>query len=145
MLTWWNKLQHLPRDARDTLFLLAVIAWVILPHVEHLPIWCSALAAAVILWRGTLAWQSKPLPSKWWLLILLAATIALTLFSHRTLVGKDAGVTLIVALLTLKMMELRAKRDAFVVFFLGFFTMLTISFSRKVCPLVQREFCVRTH
>jgi protein-glutamine gamma-glutamyltransferase len=125
MRSLWEKLTHLPRDARDTLFLLAVIAWVILPHTEHLPLWCSGLAAAVIVWRGCLAWRGKPLPSKWWLLALLALTIGLTLFSHRTLVGKDAGVTLIVALLTLKMLELRAKRDAFVVFFLGFFTMLT--------------------
>jgi hypothetical protein len=48
-----------------------------------------------------------------------------TLFTHRTLLGRDAGVTLIVVLLTLKTLELRARRDAFVVFFLGFFTMLT--------------------
>ena len=51
--------------------------------------------------------------------------MAATLFSHRTLLGRDAGVTLIVVLLTLKTLELRARRDAFVVFFLGFFTMLT--------------------
>jgi hypothetical protein len=47
------------------------------------------------------------------------------LFTHRTLLGRDAGVTLIVVLLALKTLELRARRDAFVVFFLGFFTMLT--------------------
>jgi hypothetical protein len=45
--------------------------------------------------------------------------------THRTLLGRDAGVTLIVVLLALKTLELRARRDAFVVFFLGFFTMLT--------------------
>lgn len=120
-----SQLQHLPRDARDTLFLLGVIAWVILPQTQHLPIWCSVLAAIVLVWRGTLAWQSKPLPSKWWLVGLLAITIAATLFTHRTLLGRDAGVTLIVVLLSLKTLELRARRDAFVVFFLGFFTMLT--------------------
>src|SRR6185369_12902265 len=37
----------------------------------------------------------------------------------------DAGVTLVVLLLALKTLELRARRDAFVVFFLGFFAMLT--------------------
>ncbi len=125
MLKWLDKLRHLPRDARDTLFLLGVIAWVIMPQTPHLPIWCSALAGIVLVWRGRLAWLGKPLPSKWWLVGLLILTIAATLFSHRTLLGRDAGVTLIVVLLTLKTLELRARRDAFVVFFLGFFTMLT--------------------
>jgi protein-glutamine gamma-glutamyltransferase len=125
MLNLLNKLRHLPRDARDTLFLLAVIAWVILPQTQHLPLWCSALAAIVLVWRGKLAWENKPLPSKWWLFGLLLVTIAATLFTHRTILGRDAGVTLIVVLLSLKTLELRARRDAFVVFFLGFFTMLT--------------------
>ena len=40
-----SRLNSLPRDARDTLFLLLVIAWVLLPQVNELPLWCSALAA----------------------------------------------------------------------------------------------------
>ncbi len=125
MLSWLSQLRHLPRDARDTLFLLGVIAWVIVPQTPHLPLWCSALAAIVLVWRGHLAYASKPLPSKWWLVGLLILTIGATLLTHRTVLGRDAGVTLIVVLLTLKTLELRARRDAFVVFFLGFFTMLT--------------------
>ena len=125
MLRLIDKLRHLPRDARDTLFLLAVIAWVILPQVQQLPLWCSGLAAVVLIWRARIAWLGKSLPSKWWLLGLLIVTIAATLMTHRTILGRDAGVTLIVVLFTLKTLELRARRDAFVVFFLGFFTMLT--------------------
>jgi len=120
-----KKLHNLPRDSRDTLFLLAVIAWVILPQAEHLPLWCSALAAGVLLWRGWLAVNSRKLPTRWWLLGLLVLTVAATFATHRTLLGQEAGVTLIVVLLALKTLELRARRDAFVVFFLGFFMMLT--------------------
>ncbi|ABE45062.1 transglutaminaseTgpA domain-containing protein [Polaromonas sp. JS666] len=120
-----TRLTTLPREARDTLFLLLVIAWVLLPQVGNLPLWCSALAGAVLVWRGWLTLQSRPLPGKWWLVGLLALTIAATLMTHRTLLGRDAGVTLLVVLLTLKTLELRARRDAFVVFFLGFFCMLS--------------------
>ncbi|KQP35915.1 transglutaminase [Pseudorhodoferax sp. Leaf274] len=116
---------ELPRDGRDTLFLLAVIGWILLPQVARLPLWCSLLAGAVLLWRGWIALGARPLPSRWWLAALLALTLGLTLMSHRTLLGRDAGVTLLVSLLALKTLELRARRDAFVVFFLGFFTMLT--------------------
>lgn len=120
-----DKLSHLPRDARDTLFLLAVIAWVIAPQTAYLPLWCSALAACVLLWRARIAWQGQSLPSKGWLISLLIVTVGATLATHRTVLGREAGTTLIVVLLTLKTLELRAQRDAFVVFFLGFFTMLT--------------------
>lgn len=120
-----NKLTTLPRDSRDTLFLLAVIGWILLPQVARLPGWCSALALAMLLWRGWLAVTLRPLPGKWWLLGLLLVTLAATLATYRTLLGRDPGVTMIVVLLALKTLELRARRDAFVVFFLGFFTLLT--------------------
>jgi protein-glutamine gamma-glutamyltransferase len=120
-----TRLDALPRESRDTLFLLLVIGWIILPQVGNLPVWCSLLAAAVLGWRGWLAVASRPLPGKGWLLTLLAITLAATFATHRTVLGRDAGVTLIVVLLALKTLELRAKRDAFVIFFLGFFTMLT--------------------
>ncbi|CAN7335806.1 transglutaminaseTgpA domain-containing protein [Polaromonas sp. LjRoot131] len=120
-----NRLQSLPRDARDTLFLLAVIAWILLPQVNELPLWCSALAGTVLLWRGWLAVKTQPLPTRFWLVLLTAVTLAATWLTHRTLLGRDAGVTLLVVLLTLKTLELRARRDAFVIFFLGFFCMLS--------------------
>jgi transglutaminase-like putative cysteine protease len=120
-----RELAALPRDARDTLFLLAVIALIVLPQASNLPWWCSAITAMVLVWRGMLAVEARPLPGKWWRVGLLALTLAATFATHRTLLGRDAGVTLVVVLLALKTLELRARRDAFVLFFLGFFAMLT--------------------
>ncbi|MFZ4286769.1 transglutaminaseTgpA domain-containing protein [Variovorax sp. HJSM1_2] len=120
-----QTLAALPRDSRDTLFLLVVVAWVVLPQIGNLPWWVSLGAGCLLAWRGWLAWHARPLPNRWWLLALLGLAMLATLATHRTLVGRDAGVTLVVLLLVLKTLELRARRDAFVVFFLGFFTMLT--------------------
>lgn len=124
-MTLRQTLASLPRDARDTLFLLFVIVWVIAPQISNLPVWTSLLASGVLLWRGWLAWKGRPLPGRWTVAALLAVAVAGTLFTHRTILGREAGVTLIVMLLALKMLELRARRDAMVVFFLGFFTMLS--------------------
>ncbi|WP_310564239.1 DUF3488 and transglutaminase-like domain-containing protein [Hydrogenophaga sp.] len=115
----------LPRDARDTLFLLAVIGWIAAMQIPHVPWWCSAMVAGVLGWRTALTLRGQPLPGWPWRLGLLALTLGATWLTHRTLLGRDAGVTLIVVLLALKTLELRARRDAFVVFFLGFFTLLT--------------------
>jgi protein-glutamine gamma-glutamyltransferase len=120
-----STLTHLPRDTRDTLFLLLVIGWVVAPMLGELPLWCGPLTGAVMLWRGQLAWRGLPLPSRWWRLGLLVVAVGATLLSFKTLLGRDAGVTLVVVLLALKTLELRAQRDAFVVFFLSFFLMLT--------------------
>jgi transglutaminase-like putative cysteine protease len=120
-----KSLQSLPRDTRDTLFLLAVIAWVVAMQIGHIPWWCTALTAGVLAWRTVLALKGLPLPSWAWRMGLLALTLGATWVTHRTLLGRDAGVTLIVVLLALKTLELRARRDAFVVFFLAFFTLLT--------------------
>jgi transglutaminase-like putative cysteine protease len=121
----WPGWAHLPRDARDTLFLLVVIAWTVLPHVPYLPAWCSVLVATVLAWRGAIAVRNAALPSRWVVFGVLVAVAVLTWWSHRTLLGKDAGITLVVSMMALKTLELRARRDAFVVFFLGFFLVLT--------------------
>jgi transglutaminase-like putative cysteine protease len=121
----WPGWRHLPRDTRDTLFQLAVIAWTILPHAAHLAPWCIGLSALMLAWRAQLALAGSALPGRWSVLAVLAVAVGLTLWTERTLLGKEAGVTLLVVLMALKTLELRARRDAMVVFFLGFFLVLT--------------------
>jgi transglutaminase-like putative cysteine protease len=120
-----QTLKNLPREARDTLFLLAVIAWVIAPQVSNLPLWCSGMATALLLWRAYLAVRGFTLPARWWLLGLLVVATGATYYTHHTLLGRDAGVTYVVVLLSLKTLEMRGQRDTFVIFFLGFFTLLS--------------------
>ncbi len=125
LLQLWPGWRHLPRDSRDTLFQLAVIGWTIVPHVTHPAPWCVALTALMLFWRAQLALSNAPLPSRWAVAGVLLVAAALTLWSERTLLGKEAGVTMLVVLMALKTLELRARRDAMVVFFLGFFLVLT--------------------
>ncbi|HLL12773.1 MAG TPA: transglutaminaseTgpA domain-containing protein [Rubrivivax sp.] len=120
-----ERAAHLPRDARDTLFHLAVIAWAVAPHLLHLPPWCGVMTAALLSWRARLALRGGALPKRWVVSALLLLASALTLWGERTLLGKEAGITMLVVLMALKTLELRARRDALVVFFLGFFLVLT--------------------
>lgn len=114
-----------PRETRDTLFQLALIAWVVGPHLTHLAPWVAAFTALVLLWRARLALRGAPLPGRWLLGGVLAAAVGLTVLTEQSLLGKTAGITLLVLLMALKTLELRARRDALVVFFLGFFLVLT--------------------
>ena len=80
----------------------------------------------MLLWRGRLALANgaaaRPLGAAS-RCSLLAAGLTLLVVPHAARQG--AGVTLLVVLMALKTLELRARRDAFVVFFLGFFLVLT--------------------
>jgi transglutaminase-like putative cysteine protease len=120
-----QRLTHLPRDTRDTLFYLVVIGWTIAPHLLHLPPWCGVMALALLAWRARLAFNAGALPGRWVVTGLLVLAAGLTLWVERTLLGKEAGITLLVVLMSLKTLELRARRDALVVLFLGFFLVLT--------------------
>ena len=125
LLPHWPGWTRLPRETRDTFFLLGVIAWTVLPHASHLPAWAIALTAAVLLWRARLAMTGGALPGRAVLIVVVLLAMAGTYWSYQTLLGKEPGIALAVALMALKTLELRARRDAFVVFFLGFFIVLT--------------------
>lgn len=115
----------LSREGRDTLWLLGVLALSIYPHASHLPWWCIGGVSAALLWRAYLAIQDAALPPRWVLLVALAVSVALTIASFQSIFGREAGVTLVSVLAGLKTLELRARRDAFVVTSLGFFLILT--------------------
>jgi transglutaminase-like putative cysteine protease len=117
-----QRIDALPRDARDTLFLLAVSLLLVFPLFLHLPLWTSALVVALLAWRAVLAWRGASLPRRWVLALILFLSAALTLWEFHTVLGRDAGVALLCVLLGLKSLEMRSRRDAHVLFFLGFFT-----------------------
>lgn len=122
MKIWLNTLT---REARDTLWLLGMLALVLVPHVPRLPWWSSTLAALALGWRAWLAVHDAPLPRRPLLMALLAATMACTWLTFGTVLGREAGTALVVMLTTLKSLELRARRDALVCLYLGFFLVLT--------------------
>src|SRR5690606_7749701 len=68
------------------------------------------------------------LPRRWLLVPLTILIIGGVYFSHRTLFGRDAGVTLLVVLLALKLLEMRTLRDVVVTTVLAYFLALSAFF-----------------
>jgi transglutaminase-like putative cysteine protease len=113
------------RERRDMLVLLAAVGLVVAPHIDHLPWWANAVLALLFGWRTWLTITQRPLPGRGAMLPLLLSAGAAVYLEHGTLVGRDAGVTFLLLLMALKLLELRARRDVFVVIFLAFFILLT--------------------
>jgi len=129
-----ERLQRLPRDKADTLLLLAAALMVLAPHFGHLPLWTSGAVCAILLWRAALTWRGRRMPSFWILLPASLAAMAGVYASYRSLLGRDPGVAMLALLLAFKLLEMRARRDLFVVVFLGFFVLLTTFFYAQGIP-----------
>lgn len=119
------RLANLPRDKADTLLLLAAAVLVLAPHTAHLPLWVSLLCGATLLWRAAITLQGKRMPPSLLLLPLAAGAMLGVMHTYQTLLGRDAGVAMLVLLVAFKMLEMHARRDLFVVVFLCFFLVLT--------------------
>lgn len=115
----------LPRDKADTLLLLGSALLVLLPHARHLPPWISLLCGAVLSWRAAITLRGKRMPSSLVLLPIAVLAMIGVQTSYQTLLGRDAGVAMLVLLVAFKMLEMHARRDLFVVIFLCFFLVLT--------------------
>jgi len=115
----------LPRDKSDTLLLIGACALVMMPHAWHLPAWATLAASGLLLWRGWITFRGKRMPARWLLLPVVTLLMLGVYNSYRTFLGREAGVCMLVLLLALKLLEMRARRDLFVVTFLSFFVLLT--------------------
>ncbi|WP_423019332.1 transglutaminaseTgpA domain-containing protein [Undibacterium sp. Di27W] len=121
----------LSRDKADTLLLIFACFFVLLPHAEHVKWWVSVSCALLLTWRGWLTLSGRRLPPALLLLPVAILMMAGVYLTHRTFLGREAGVTMLVLLLTCKLLEMHAKRDLFVVIFLGFFLLLTSFFYQQ--------------
>jgi protein-glutamine gamma-glutamyltransferase len=127
----------LPRDKSDTLLLLAACATVLLPHFLHLAWWTSLICGGLMLWRAWITLRGQRLPPLWLLLPLAALTMSAVYLDYRTWFGRDTGVAMLTLLLTFKLLEMRARRDLFVVLLLSFFLLLTTFFySQSILSLM---------
>ena len=119
---------------RSTVWITLALAMVAAPHTERLPLWLSALAAIFCVWRLYLARTRLELPPRWLLIFIVAAGAAGILLEYRTLFGRDAGVALLVLMISLKLMETRTQRDGMVLVFIGYFLVITNFFYTQSIP-----------
>jgi transglutaminase-like putative cysteine protease len=128
---------------RQTLWLTASLVMVAAPHAERVPWWLTLLAATLIAWRLYLARQRLPLPHRAVLLLVVLATTAGVYLHYGTIFGRDAGVALLVVMLTLKVLEMRTVRDGMLLIFLSYFLVITnFLYSQTIPTAIYMLVCV---
>lgn len=125
-MKWWPARKASPAIPRISLvWLLVAQALVILPHLSHLPVWIAGLWLVCATWRIQVFRMRTSYPGALTKSLMLLAAAVGVYASRGSLIGLDAGVALLIATFLLKLVELKTRRDALVLVFLGFFVVVT--------------------
>ena len=119
------SVRPMSRDKADTLLLLFSCSLVLALHVAHLPLWIPLLSMTLLVWRAWITFHGNRMPSNWLLVPLAFIAMALVLSVYKTIFNRDAGVAMLVLLVSFKLLEMRAKQDLFSVVFVSFFLILS--------------------
>ena len=120
-----DALADLPIPQRLLTALLLLLGALLAPHISNLSPLILAFFYMTMLWRLIAQRRPEILPGRWLLLSLMIGALALVFFTTNVTDGRLAGTALLVAMLGLKLLELRARRDIHITVFLGFFLVLT--------------------
>ena len=107
------------------MWLLIAQTLVIIPHLLHVPLWLIGVWLGCAAWRVQVFRMRWPFPNAWIKAALMIASGFAVYLSRGGLVGLDAAVALLITAFILKLLEMRTRRDALVLIFLGYFTVVT--------------------
>jgi transglutaminase-like putative cysteine protease len=100
-------------------------------HMDMLPVWCTATAAAAVLWRWLHMRGKLPLPHPAVRILLAMMLLAAVLATFRTIGGVTAGGALLIAMGAAKLLETRTARDAVVVATVALILVLAAGLDRQ--------------
>lgn len=108
-----------PRELQEIGLLMGLVC---LPHLIMQPLWLGlTLSLCVIIFCSLTPLMRSKIP-RWLSLFLAVVSLGVVFQAHETLIGRDGGVAILVALSIIKLYETRTLRDAHSMFLLSLFT-----------------------
>ena len=120
-----------PPDNRALCWAAAAFAGGLLLNIDHLPVWVSAAALVLIVWRLAATVARVPVPGMIARTVLAAAVVVAVLTRFHTLNGLAAGTALLVLMAALKLLETFRRRDRLVLVGAGLFLLLAACLDRE--------------
>ncbi len=118
-----KQAEQLPRPA--LLWIIVAQAMLLVPHLPRVPIWVIAVYIIAFVWRVQAYRGRVPLPGRWLKVALSGAASGGIVLSFGSLLGMEPMVAFLLTAFALKLTEMRSRKDAYVVIFLGYFVCLT--------------------
>ena len=104
---------------------LGALAFSVLPHVQYLPIWVTAIFAGCSAWRWQVERRRWRLPPAWLRILLSLLCFVGVLVSYESVSGVGPGSALLAVMAALKLMETKRRRDQFVLLFISIFLIMS--------------------
>lgn len=120
-----SVLEQRPIQPSLLIAVVIMLVLVVIPHVWNLNIWITGFFFLSAILRLAVWYQRKKLPNRW-VLMLLVFVALINLFLHVDYTnGRAFGVAMLVAMLGLKLLELKDRRGLYITVFLGYFLIIT--------------------
>ena len=117
-------------------FLVSILV-AYLPHLTHVPVWAFAGALLLTSWRFYLRFKHLSLPSKGFRYLLAGTILIAVILTYRAFLGRDPGMTALILLSSLKLLESEKPRDYQFVLYIGYFLVLgNFLYSQTIPALV---------
>lgn len=127
----------------DSLWITLALAMAALPHAARTPWWVTAVAATFVVWHLYNIRTRLAVPGRWATAVMVVGVAAAVYLQFRTIFGRDPGIALLIAMLALKLLEMKTAREAALLLALGFFLVLTnFLFSQTILTAVYLLVCV---
>lgn len=107
---------------RATVFwILIAQCTVFLVHLSSVPLWLTALYFSCLIWRVGIYQGRWSYPNKWLKGLLIVTAFVAVFFSYHSITGAKGGVALLLLAFAYKSLEMKQKRDAYLVVVLAYF------------------------
>ena len=111
---------QIPRNS--LIWLLFSLLLAMLPHLSHLPIWVVAAGCVIFYWRWKIHQGVWSMPGKLVKIMLVLVCAFGVWRGYGSWRGVEPTTGLLIVGMLLKLLEMKSRRDALLVVFLGFFT-----------------------
>ena len=129
-----ERRQEPPQESAGQLvWLVGTVLLVTLPHAPFVHPWIPVMVVLIAASRLWLAFNRKRLPSAWLRVPLTLLAFTGILLTYRQISGVDAGSSLLLVMVAMKLLETRGHRDRAVVVFICYF-LLFAAFLREQAP-----------
>lgn len=116
---------HSAASKTSELHLVAALVVAMAPHVLHLPPWVMVCTAAIICWQALALVRNRPPVGRTLRLLLCLLAFGSVYLAFGRINGRQAGASLLVLMLALKLTELNSHRDKSLTLYLAYFLLIT--------------------
>lgn len=136
------EIYRLPRTA--LIWILSSLVLISLPHMLRMPIWLTGLCLfcigiSVLIFQGRISHPGSKIKTT----VVFLMLVALVLQYGRDIFSTDAIVAVLIVGISLKLLEMKKRRDVMLVIYLCYFSVLAeFIYSQAIPVAIYMSFCI---